>query len=401
MAELKDKLKLLVQQAREKGLSNEEIKGYLTLTRTATGEHKNIMDTLLKENDIWMSEVINLNGMTIEEIMDVKERPEENIDQLSEKTKKLLEKIELLSQKIEEEKSPVKRHILSFQVKMLIAKIQREIDLQNLKSAYEDKRKFLVIEKEERENGAVDNIAILNSKIKALQREMNGNEEYDAESPYFMYPPKYVQELGGVENLIKKLKESQKGEVQQTAIKIDEMAQKRAELNKLYEELRTEQDNLEYSQEDYEQNKKDLNKEEKALMIRQKFNIFSRIGNFFKTMLEEAKLYRQEKNQIRDLKTKQKEDEKLVNEEFARRMQELKEEYEKEKQGLRESQQKEKEEQQTQSSKDIAADFRKKMAEMGKTESDVPVPQEPQQGDNDRNLEEPIVPTGEQQGEDR
>lgn len=401
MTELKDKLKQLVQQAREEGLSDEEIKGYLTLTKTATGDHKDIMDRLLKENDIWMSEITNLKGLNIDEIMDIKESPKEDIGKLSEKSKKLLDKIELLSQKIEQEKSPFKRHVLSFQVKMLIAKIQREIDLQNLKSSYEDKRKSLVVEKEERESGSVDNIAVLNSKIKALQREMNGNEEYDVESPYFMYPKKYVQELGGVENLTTKLKESKKEEAQQAANKIDEMAKKRQELNKLYEELKTEQDNLEYSQDDYEQDKNDLNKEEKALIVRQKFNIFSRIGNFFKSMIDEVKLYREEKNQIKDLKEKQREDASMIDDDFERKMQELKEEHEKAKQELREKQQKEKENRQNQLGKDTAADFRKQMAEMGKTEQDVPTPQEPQKEDINRSSNEPKAPEVEEQGEDR
>lgn len=366
MAELKDKVKQLVKQAREEGLSDEEIKGYLTFTKTATGEHKDIMDRLLKENDIWMSEVTTLDRTTIDEIMDVEEKAEENNEQLSEKSKKLLEKIELLSQKIEEEKSPLKRHILSFQVKMLIAKIQREIDLQNLKASYDDKREYLTVKKEERESGSVDNIAILNSKIKALQREMSGNEEYDVESPYFIYPKKYVQELGGVENLTKKLKESQKEESQQTANRIEDIAKKRQELDKLYEELRTEQENLEYSQEDYNKDKRDLKREETALALKQKFNIFSRIGNFFRNMVEEVKLYRQEKNQIKELKEKQLEDVSAIDSDFERKMQELKEEHKKAKQELRESHQKEREEQQSQSGKDTAADFRKQMSEMAK-----------------------------------
>lgn len=282
------------------------------------------------------------------------------------KSKKLLEKIELLSQKIEQEKSPLKRHIFAFRVKMLIAKIQREIDIQNLKDSYEGKRKDLLEGKEKRETSSLDNIAVLTTKIKAMQREINGNEEHDPESPFFMYPKNYVEQSGGIENLINRLKESDKVESQQAAKRIGEIALKRQELNQLYDELRQEQENLEYSQEDYEEDKDDLDVEEKSLVFKQKFNIFSRIGDFFRNLTGQVKEYREEKRQMKDLTTRQKEDEIAIEEEFERRMEELKEEHEKAKQEIRDRHQGERGEQQSQLGQDTAANFRKQMAEMSK-----------------------------------
>lgn len=372
MAVNKENYKKLVEGARAEGISDEDIRGYLTLTKTATGKNKEIFNRLLQENNIWLTDMLQIEEKQVflDEIMGKETPNQENNHSktLSEKARTLMEKIDLLSQRIEQEKSPLKRHILAFKVKMLIAKIQREIDLQNLRASYEDKRTALLTDKEDRENSAIDNIAILNSKIKTLQREMSGNEEYDAESPYFMYPKNYVQDSGGVENLTKKLKESKKVESQQAAKRIEEMAIKRQELNQLYEELKQEQESLEYSQGDYEQDMNDLDKEEKSLVIRQRLNIFTRIGDFFKGIVQEAKLYREEKAQIKDLRVKQKEDESVIDEEFNRKMQELREEREKAKQQLRESQRGERENQQNQLGQDTAADFRKQMAEMGKTE---------------------------------
>ena len=302
-----------------------------------------------------------INGELVEETNLEKEKQD--------KSKKLLEKIELLSQKIEQEKSPLKRHIFAFQVKMLIAKIQREIDIQNLKDSYEEKRASLLTEKEDREGYSLDNIAILNNKIRAKQREMSGNEEYDIESQYFLYPKKYVQEVGGIENLTKKLKESKSIDSQQTAQRIEKMALKRQELNNLYDELKKEQENLEHNQSGYNTDKMTLDREEKSLIIKQKFNIFTRISNFFKNMVEEAKLYREEKKQMKDLRTKQREDESVIDEDFNRKMQELREQHEKAKQQMHDNQKGERESQQSQLGQDTAASFRKQMAEMSKGEN--------------------------------
>lgn len=403
----KESLKKVVEGARKAGISDENIRGYISLEKTVREEDRDVWSQLLRDNDLYMSGIAAIPDKEafIEEIMG-KETIQEESDQKQEsdgkkpsnKSQKLMDKIEVLAQKIEQEKSPLKRHILAFQVKMLIAKIQREIDLQNLRASYESKREALLTDKENREATSIDNIAFLNSKIKTLQREMSGNEEYDVESPYFLYPKKYVEQSGGVENLTKKLRESTSAESQRTARKIEEMARKREELDGLYETLRTEQENLEFSEKDYKQDEKNLKRQEMGLVVRQKFNIFSRITDFFRNLTEQVKEYREEKRGIKELKESQNEDEIKLKEMYEREMQELKEKYEKAKETARDVHKEEREAQQNQLRQDTAANFRKQMAEMGHQE-EAQEPQAAEQEDSTRTSGEPVIPPTQEEDE--
>ena len=260
-----------------------------------------------------------------------------DVSKLSEKAKKLIEKVDLLTKKIESEKSPLKKHVLAFKVKMIISTIQKEIDLHNIRGHYQLLREILKNDKEKRDEISLDNIAELSSKIKGLERELGANEEYDAESPYFMYPTKFVKESGGIESLISKLKQSKKVESQQAARKIEMMRQKRKELDTLYEALKTEQDMLDYRQDDYKANQKNYSIKEKTLVVAQKINIFARIGIFFKTMTEQAKLYFNQREQNKELLQKQKEDEMAIDEQYKKKMDEIKREYRETKDKHRES----------------------------------------------------------------
>lgn len=389
--------KNLVEGARTAGISDEDIKGYLSMQKTVKSEHKEIWNQLLRDNDLYMSSILGVSDIEtfLEEIMKSNDKKgdgymrEEN--EPSEKSKKLMEKIELLSQKIEQEKSPLKRHLLVFQVKMLIAKIQREIDLQNIKSSYDEKRKALLIEKDERETDSVDNIAILNGKIKQLQKEIKGNEEYDVKSSSFMYPKKYVEQLGGVENLAEKLRGSRNQEAQRAAGRIEEIARKREELDRLKEELQEEQENLKYSQSDYKRDKRDLKRQEMGLVVRKKFNIFSRIGEFFRNIAEQVTEYREEKSEMKELKGLQKEDEIKLKEAYEREMQRLKEEYAKSKEDMRDYHEGEREAQQSQVGQNVAANFRRQMAEMGHQEG-TQGPQTVEPEDPTRSSAEPVTP---------
>lgn len=289
---------------------------------------------------------------------------------MSEKSKKLMAKIEKLSQKIEEEKSPLKRHVMSFQVKMILAKIQREINIQDIRDNYNDIRDSISARKERREDISLNEIASINNEIRALKREISRNEEYDASSPYFLYPEKYVKQSGGVSRITKKLKESKNPDAQETAAKIEEIAQKRQRLDQLYDDLENEQELLEDNNIDYKHDIKSINREEKALVLKQKFNIFSRIGNFFKNMTEEIKAYREEKKEIKELKYEQDEQLDKLDEIYERKMQELKEQYEKRKEEIKEIHKEERAEKQGELGKDKAESFRQKMVDMAKGEDE-------------------------------
>lgn len=237
---------------------------------------------------------------------------EEN-SELSKKSKKLLDKIDLLTQKIETEKSPLKRHLLSFKVKRLIARIQKEIDLNNIKDYYQGLREDLKLEIEENDANALNSVAIMTNKIKKLQMELRGNEEYDAESQYFMYPQQFVKQTGGVDKLVEKLKQSPQIESQQAAQRIEAMAEKRKELESLYDELEQAQDDLKNGQKDYRKQQIKYTIEEKSMLLRRKVNFLPGIASFFRTIGEQAKSYIEEKLEDREFKRQQKEEERATN----------------------------------------------------------------------------------------
>lgn len=414
MAEFKDKLKKVIESAREEGISDEDIRGYLNLTKTALGQDEKTMDRIYKDNDVWKSEIYNQRNMDslLDEIMnskgdnekgEVKNEEKTGETKLSEKSKQLLGKIDNLTQRMEKEESPLKKHILAFQVKRLIAKIQREIDLNNIRDSYQAKRDELKKSKEQRELAGVDNIAGLNEQIMQLKREINGNEEYDVQSPYFMYPKKYVEQIGGPEALANKMKSSKKVETQQAAKRIENVAQKRKELQELEDKLAKEQEDLEYSNEDYKADQKGLNREEKSLIIKQKMNIFSRIGEFFNNMIEEAKLYREERKQNKELDAKEDEEEAALDEEYAKKIEELKREQEERRAALREKQDESRSQQNQQQNSDRAAEFRAQVEQMAKQgkEDDATVEKPAEEVAKGEPVAASEVQATEQDGEDR
>lgn len=414
MAEFKDKLKKVIESAREEGISDEDIRGYLNLTKTALGQDEKTMNRIYKDNDVWKSEIYNQKNMDLllDEIMkskvdnekgEVENKEKTGETKLSEKSKQLLEKIDNLTQRMEKEESPLKKHILAFQVKRLIAKIQREIDLNNIRDSYQAKRDELKKSKEQRELEGVDNIAGLNEQIMQLKREINGNEEYDVQSPYFMYPKKYVEQIGGPEALANKMKSSKKVETQQAAKRIENVAQKRKELQELEDKLAKEQEDLEYSNEDYKADQKGLNREEKSLIIKQKMNIFSRIGEFFNNMIEEAKLYREERKQNKELDAKENEEEAALDEEYAKKIEELKREQEERRAALREKQDESRAQQNQQQNSDRAAEFRAQVEQMAKQgkEDDATVEKPAEEVAKVEPVAAPEVQATEQDGEDR
>ena len=250
---------------------------------------------------------------------------EEN-SELSKKSKKLLDKIDLLTEKIETEKSPLKRHLLSFKVKRLIARIQKEIDLNNIKDYYQGLKDDLKLEKEENDAEALDSVALMTNKIKRLQMELRGNEEYDAESQYFMYPQQFVKQTGGVDKLVEKLKQSSHTESQQAAQRIEAMAEKRKEIEAYNKLLEQAQDDLKNGQKDYRKQQIKHTIEEKSMLLRRKVNFLPGIASFFRTIGEQAKSYIEEKLEDREFKKQQKEEERETNRSYRECIKNLKQE---------------------------------------------------------------------------
>lgn len=234
--------------------------------------------------------------------------PKKQSPELSPKSIELMKKVETLIKKVEQEKNPIKQHLLSFKLRMLRGKIQKELDLQNIKEEYETKREMLKTKKEERDQNSIDEIAKLVGRIESLRRQIESNEEYDYESPEFMYPKKLVSEVGGIEQFADSLKGSSKLETQLAADRIKSISKKREELKELKDKLKSEKDKLDDSEINHGIAKRDLDMEEKALTITNKFNILSGIKSFFNNIKEEWADFKAEREENKRLKAQEKED---------------------------------------------------------------------------------------------
>lgn len=284
--------------------------------------------------------------------------PEFDIKTKPTKSQKLFDKVNKLIEKIEKEKSPFIRHLLSFKVKLLRNRIQREIDLQNIKENSEATLEELKYKKEKFESESIDTISELAALIKSKERQLRANEEYDTESPYFIYPKKYVEQSGGVQALTDKLKQSQNPESQRAAKKIEDANKLRTEIEELSNQLADKQKELDDSGNIFKKEEERIKRQELALTVVNKVNIFARIGNFFRTFGEQAKEYFAERRENKEIKAQQKKEEAELYEQYAEVKAQLEAQYKEAKAQLHQQYAEDSANRQAQNSRSAAQSFR-------------------------------------------
>lgn len=253
------------------------------------------------------------------------EEPEIDISLKSPKAQKLYDKVNKLIEKIEQEKNPLMRHILSFKVKMLVNKIQRELDIQAIRENSANALKELKLDQSDFENETLDNISELSALIESKNRQLRANEEYDYESPYFIYPKKYVEKNGGIKSLTTTLKNSPKPDSQNAAKRIELASRLRKEIDELSDKLKEEQEYLKASSIVYNKEQRKIKGQELALTVAKKANIFSRIGNFFKSFGEQTRIYFEEKRENKAIRAKKAKEENELHELYLAQKAELEE----------------------------------------------------------------------------
>lgn len=312
----------------------------------------------------------------LEEDENLEDEEEHDIKpELTEKAKKLIAKVEMLTAKIEKEKNPLKRHITAFRVKMLMAKIQKEIDLQNIRSKYELKKKQLKTKKEESELENEDNIAKTTAQIKQLKKELKGNEEYDYKSKNFMYPKEHVEKNGGLQEFSKKLQKSKSAETQNAGQKMELMETKRKELQKLQDKLNTYKEELKNSDAIYNKKVSGLEFKQKSLIVAEKANIFTWIKSTFSNITGQVKTYLEERKENKALQAEQMKEEQELEDTYIKQIEELREQLENAKQEMREKNEADRQSQTEQNGKDMASSFKEQISNM-KNYSQIPDEQE-------------------------
>lgn len=223
------------------------------------------------------------------------------------KSKQLEDKINLLVEKIENEDGKFKRLSYIVRCKMLVAKLQRQIDLQNAKEDFKKAKEENKITAKEEKANARSKIIELNKKIKKIEKEINANSEYDIETSKFIFPKEEVQQSGGIRKYARELYNSGRPEQIETAEKIQESLERRKELKKLKEELEEQKTVLNNVDKALKEKNKKITNQETALVLKGKFNIFAGIRRFANSITSSVKEFWAETKENKEIENQRKE----------------------------------------------------------------------------------------------
>ena len=249
---------------------------------------------------------------------------EQNKKPQTKKAADLESKIADLYDKIAKEENLFKRHINQFKIRGLIAKLQREIDRQNLKEKYDLKRKRMAREKNRKEEDLLVKTTDMQEEIDNLKKILKGNQEYDYKSKSFMYPKDYVEKVGGIENLTEKLKGIDKEATQNAAKKMEQMVETRRQLSEMKEKLKAEQEKLSNLDVEYYNKEKRLKKKEKSLALVNN-NPLNKLKGWFSNAFAEINAYLADRKDYKALKAEEKEEMQVMEEEYKKMRKEMQE----------------------------------------------------------------------------
>lgn len=250
------------------------------------------------------------------------------------KADKLMEKINTLAMRIEKEKNPVTRMLYSIRAKMVIAKLDREIGLQELAEKYKNDRAKIGVENKNEKLEARSDIIWINQRINALQRQLNENSDYDYASSNFLFGSGEVEKSGGIEQYVDILKTSGRHEQVYAASQIENIENLKGELNSLQDELKQKQEELAQIDKKELQADKKIRRQETVLVVKNKFNIFTKISDVFKSIKEGIKETFAEHKKVQEVEKSAKEVKAANDAGYDKACEELKAEYDEKMQAL-------------------------------------------------------------------
>lgn len=216
----------------------------------------------------------------------VKEEQENKIEELKAKVANLCEKIL-------NEPNRFKKQMYRQRFDRLCEKIDSEIAIRKIKEEYDEKIGDLDSKKEDALNEKIQNTITNNANIDFSEASIAEKRKYDYDSPKFMFDRNEVIKKGGLDSFIEYLEESGNPDFIIAAKKIKEVEIEKINLEGYYEaEELNKSRNIER---EHKKAVKEVKKEENKLIKKEKGNIFSRIGNFFKSIGQGIKNYFDEK----------------------------------------------------------------------------------------------------------
>lgn len=257
------------------------------------------------------------------------------------KDKKLLDKVEKLCQKLETEENALKRAIYSAKLNFLMARIQKELDIIEIKEKYNEEieniEQFANIRAKE----------ITRTKMKAIQEKkkyssrLSGIAEFDPTSSDFAFQEELDSVGGDVNKLIEMLKEDGEDVIAESIERACELGKKYDEYDTMLEESKSKRKEIE---KEMKTRKKEKERENKALVSKRKENIFKRIFNAIKNGIAEyknkkiaKKAYENDISNFENLENQNEEEElEIVNKEYQKKLQEIEADYQKRLENLNE-----------------------------------------------------------------
>ncbi len=212
----------------------------------------------------------------------------EKNEKLEEKVDKLVEELEDKIEELKNEKRLRKRLGYMIKCKKIVAKIQRQQDLLKARKGFEKLKEDNNITVKENKVIARQNIIEINKGIKILEKYLRTNSNYDFNSSKFMFSKEDVENVGGIEQYVDELEESQKLEQIETAKRIRKTEEVKSKLNEFYERLEKQKQYL--AEADTELKTKNNRISRREMMVTAKSNnIFTKIGDFTKGVVAGVK----------------------------------------------------------------------------------------------------------------
>ena len=197
------------------------------------------------------------------------------MEQSNEKSKKLENKVNELIKKIESEKSKPKRLIYIIKCKMLINKLEREINLIKAKASFKKA-------KEDNNFTAAEEKAAIRTKISKaindIEKDLKANRKYDFKSSDFIFSEE-IENKVGVKQLTHELVESGNAEQIEVAKKIEETRANRLLLEGLKKDLNEQKENLNEINVSLKSANNRLSRQNMMVTAKSKFNIFAKMRN--------------------------------------------------------------------------------------------------------------------------
>lgn len=247
------------------------------------------------------------------------------------KATNLINKCMELAEKIEKEKSRIKRTVYSIKIKMLIAKIEKELDIRELQEKYSIERENREEElSEEKADARTESIKI-SRQIKTLKKELKNNREFDYSSKSFLFPKEEVKAEGGIDKYIEILRTSGSVEQEEVADDIQQTLDKRRKLEELEKKLQDRKELLKIADKKAKWDNRKSKITEVALITAKKANFFDKIATFFRSIRDNFKDNKNEFAEMMDIDKKRREELKSSEIKNANSVKKIKEDFEQEK----------------------------------------------------------------------